>query len=345
MESRFLLRPAFMACGIFFVLLGSWEWYLRKDGANLAVDDDASLWAHVRQAVNDPDPEKTVFIGSSRIKFDLDVPTYELITGEKAVQLACQGSSPLPILHDLASDATFAGKLVIDVTEGLFFSNAPHNVEMPNRYLNYYHDLTPAQRASFVINRPLERTFVFLDKENYSINALLDKLELKSREGVFMFPIFPRDFDRAAITRQSSMTPAFAADSNQYNRQRAAWQKLSLRRRPPITGGPLDTMFMNVKSDVDRITQRGGKIIFVRTPSSGPFWEGEQKGYPRELYWDRLLRETGQPGIHFNDYPETNHYICPEFSHLSPTDAIDYTKHLIRQMESKGWSFPNSQPK
>jgi hypothetical protein len=98
-------------------------------------------------------------------------------------------------------------------------------------------------------------------------------------------------------------------------------------------------MLMMVKADVDRITQRGGKVIFVRTPSSGPFWVGEQKGFPRAQYWDRMLAVTGQPGIHFADHPETAHYICPEFSHLSPDDAIDYTKHLITQIEGKGWVF------
>ena len=340
MNSTFLVRPAIMACTVFILGLAGWEWYLRHDGVDHGVNDDAPLWAHTRMKIYGPQEDKTVFIGSSRIKFDLDIPTWNSITGEEAIQLACQGSSPLPILHDLAEDDSFAGKLVVDVTEGLFFSNAPRNLENPNKNVDYYHDLTPAQRVSYAINGPLEHTFVFLDKENYSINAMLDKLELESREGVFMFPIFARDFDRAQPNRQSLMTPAFVADTNQHNQIRAVWQKFASRRQPPMSGPPVDTLLMKVKADVDRIVARGGKVVFVRTPSSGPYWAGEQKGYPREQYWDRILATTQMPGIHFMDYPETNHYACPEFSHLKPADAMDYTRHLIAQLESNGWSFP-----
>ncbi len=42
------------------------------------------------------------------------------ITSEKVIQLAIDGNSPLPVLNDLANDKIFKGKLVIDVTEGLF---------------------------------------------------------------------------------------------------------------------------------------------------------------------------------------------------------------------------------
>jgi hypothetical protein len=75
-----------------------------------------------------------------------------------------------------------------------------------------------------MINKPMEASFVFLDKENYSINAMLDKLELKSRPGVFMAPIFPRDFERTGYYRQSYMRPAFVADTVQQNKQKSIWK-------------------------------------------------------------------------------------------------------------------------
>ncbi|MBK6635955.1 MAG: hypothetical protein IPG38_18215 [Chitinophagaceae bacterium] len=98
--------------------------------------------------VYEPADKSTVFIGSSRIKFDLDIPTWEQITGDHAIQLACVGSSPVPVLEDLANDKQFAGKLVIDVTEGLFFQKAP-NVETPLKNLKYYKEWTPAQKGQF----------------------------------------------------------------------------------------------------------------------------------------------------------------------------------------------------
>lgn len=321
----------------------SWELYLRADGADHSFDDGGPLFSMQRSKVYLPQDQSTVSIGSSRIKFDLDVNTWNEITGETPVQLACVGSSPLPVLYDLADDPDFRGKLLVDVTEGLFFSMRGGSVENPNKYLAYYHELTPAQRASIVLNKPLESTFVFLDKDVYSLNAMLEKLEIKSRPGVFMFPIFPRDFERVNPERQCYMTPAFVADTNQQKRMQEVWGILGGGpRSPPVSGQPLDSILNLVKIATEKIISRGGQVVFVRTPSSGPFWNKEQEGYPRAQYWERILLTTGCKGIHFMDDPATDHYICPEFSHLTPSDAIDYTRHLIRHLrEDCGWQFSN----
>jgi hypothetical protein len=61
--------------------------------------------------------------------------------------------------------------------------------------------------------------------------------------------------------------------------------------------------------------------------------------YPRKKYCDDLLTYTNTQGIHFQDYPETSNFICPEWSHLSLNDAVIYTKHLVKALEAKGWRF------
>jgi hypothetical protein len=66
----------------------------------------------------------------------------------------------------------------------------------------------------------------------------------------------------------------------------------------------------------------------------------ERMAFSRDKFWDRLLKHTNTAGIHFEDYEETSHFICPEWSHLSQPDAVIYTKHFIRALEEKGWHFP-----
>jgi hypothetical protein len=342
MSSTPLKKPAIAAGLLFIIGILAWEFYMRKQGVNISFDDDGPLWAYHRGRVYQPKDKSTVFIGSSRIKFDLDIDTWESMTGDNAVQLACVGSSPLLVLYQLADDTCFKGRLVIDVTEGLFFSTNPGNNERPKKALNYYRDITPAQRASFVINRGLESTFVFLDREDISLNSLLTHLEIPSRPGVWMDPVFPRDFDRVKFSRQEYMGPLFLADTNQINKQRSIWALFgSLNKQPPISGAPLDSLLLTVKIATDKIKNRGGEIVFVRTPSSGPYKEKEGMGFPRDQYWEKILAVTGCPGIHYEDFPEISQYQCPEFSHLSPTDAIDFTKHFIRILQEKqGWKFP-----
>mgnify|MGYP000859540089 FL=1 len=97
--------------------LVSWEFYVRNKGFDLSYDDAGPLWTDKRKQVYESPDQSTVFIGSSRIKFDLDIQTWENITGDHAVQLACVGSTPLPILKNLADDKKFAGKLVIEHRE------------------------------------------------------------------------------------------------------------------------------------------------------------------------------------------------------------------------------------
>jgi hypothetical protein len=71
------------------------------------------------------------------------------------------------ILKDLANDPQFRGRLIIDVTEPLFFSSVPFFFERPTKNLNYYHDHTIAQDISFQLHSALESQLVFSTKKTY----------------------------------------------------------------------------------------------------------------------------------------------------------------------------------
>jgi hypothetical protein len=336
-----LLKAGILTLILVTTSLVSWEFYVRSKGFDASYDDGGPLWADKRAMVYEPADKATVFIGSSRIKFDLDINTWQNITGDHAIQLACVGSTPFPQLQDLADDSNFKGKLIIDVTEILFFSTSPFYAKTPGENIKYYKSRTPAQRASFVLDHGLESHLVFLDKDRLSLNAELASLHIPNRPGVFEFPLFAPGFGRVKFSRQEYMTDAFVADTNQVNEVRGVWAFLgSMPSDPPISGSKLDSVLNVVKTCVDKIRARGGQVIFTRTPSSGPFLMGENMGYPRQKYWDRLLAVTNCQGIYFADYPAIAHFQCPEFSHLKQPDAIVYTKNLIKILsEDEGWKF------
>ncbi|MBL0152506.1 MAG: hypothetical protein IPP93_03055 [Chitinophagaceae bacterium] len=335
-------KACVFALVIIVLSVSAWEIWLRNHHNPLSYDDGKELWADKRAMVYEPQDKATVFIGSSRNKYDLDLTIWTKLTGDHPIQLAMEGSNPLPVLDDLAKDQKFKGKLIIDVTEGLFFSLAPGNKGGPQERIEYYHKRTPAQKFSFLVNRELESRLVFLDKESYSLNAMLDKLHVPNRKGVFQMPIFPREFGIVTFDRQNYMTPEFVADSNEHKKVTAIWEFFrSLNTDPPLSGPPLDSLMKTIQDDVKKIQDRGGKVLFVRTPSSGPFWMGEQMGFPRAKYWDRLLALTGCPGIHFADYPAVASFVCPEWSHLKPADAVTWTINLVDILQKeKGWVFP-----
>jgi hypothetical protein len=342
MQPTHLIRAGRLALFLTLIFTISWEIYLRHKLVTISYDDNEALFADKMSMIYGTSDQSTVFIGSSRIKYDLDIPTWEALTGTKAVQLANVGSSPRIVLEDLANDAQFKGNLIVDVTEPLFFSLGAFYDGKTKKKLAYYRNRTPTQRFSFQVNHALESRFVFLDQDNFSINAMLDNAQLlPPREGVFPGLYFPREFEQVSFDRQSYMTPEFVADTNKQVQVRNIWVYGIMQKHVPLPKDQMDGIFNSVKRDVDKIKARGGQVLFVRTPSSGPYREAEVNGFPKTDYWDRLLTLTGCPGIYFTDYPAIANFVCPEWSHLKPTDAIIYTKALVKILEEeKGWKFP-----
>ena len=313
----------------------SWELYLRHKGYLADYDDGPELWAHTRAMVYEPSDKATVFIGSSRIKYDLNIPEWQRLSGTHAIQLAMTGSSPRLVLTNLADDPNFKGRLLIDVTEGLFFGF--NGDAKPAGGIAYYKTQTLAQQASFKLGLPLDSKLVFINSGQFSVNALLGKMHVPDRPGVIPFLDFPVDFQFNSFERQQSMTPAFEADTNKINQVKGIWGMFArmFAKEKPLSGPPLDSFMLAIKADIDKIRTRGGQVIFTRTPSSGPYAMGEKMGYPRNLYWDKLLAVTGCEGIHYADYPATAQLVCPEWSHLDPHDATVYTQTLFNALKTK----------
>jgi hypothetical protein len=95
-----------------------------------------------------------------------------------------------------------------------------------------------------------------------------------------------------------------------------------------------EARFHDVAAAVGKLRARGGKIVFVRFPVTHGLKELEDKATPRTGIWDRLLRETGVPGIYFEDYPELASFDCPEWSHLSAPDSVEFSKRLVPHLRT-----------
>jgi len=338
MQSKNLIKSGLLSFALVMAFILCWEKYWRNKGFKITYNDDKVLWAAKRAEVYQPANKTTVFIGSSRIKFDLDIPAWKTLTGENAVQLSLVGTSPRLLLQDLANDENFKGKLVVDVTEVLFFSQNPVFHKSAKEATSFYKKQTPSEYLSSKINFALESQFVFLEEKRFALSSLLNDLEIPNRPGVFAVPPFPKGFEWTKFDRQTYMSEGFLADTNLLNRQTAIWKKLIMAdKTPPLNGDALKAVFVEIKTAVDKIKSRGGQVIFIRTPSSGPMAEGESKVYPRVAYWDALLSFTGTKGIHYTDDPVTANLTCPEWSHLAPKDAISYTYRLVNQLRQRGW--------
>jgi hypothetical protein len=336
------IKAGLLATALLIICIAGWEVYLREQGYLLSYNDDEALWAYQHQKVYNASTSGPVLIGSSRIKFGIDLATWKATTGAAPTQLAMVGTSPRPLLADLARDERFKGTVVVDITEGLFFTpTGSFPEQQANKGVAYYPKWSLAQQAGFHIGRVLESKLVFLDEERFALRNLIKRLRIADRPGVFALPPFPLKFTIDDMERQTFITPDFLADTSMQNEQRAIWMYIFTKApRMPMPDSVLSGIFSDTRAAVEKIQARGGKVIFIRMPSTGDVWELEKQAFPRALYWDRLLKETGAPGIHFEDYPQLSRYDCPEWSHLAPADAITFTRDLIHIMEQKtSWPF------
>jgi hypothetical protein len=308
----------------------SWEYYCRIRGKELSYPNTKGFWAQQRRQV-EQQPTATVIIGSSRVQFGLDLESWAAVMGEQPIQLSKEGASPLPILSQLAGDEGFRGTLLVGVTPNLFFVPLDSRGALRAAELaTYYAEETPSQKLSNSLNVALESRLVFLDEDQLGLQRFLEFVALPNREGVMTMPQWPYHFTTLNKHRQYSMSQAFLNSRAAQLQQLEVWKTFMgwEQRGPSLAGEALQELLSGIKRDTDAIVKRGGRVFFIRMPSTGSYLAFEEERYPREQYWDALLAHTGCKGYYFEDYPQLSGFDCPEESHLTPEDAKTFTRNL-----------------
>src|SRR5690242_19609990 len=69
------------------LMLAGWELYWRDFGATPGYRNSNGEWAEQRRRIDQGEGDRTVLIGSSRVLFDVQLPVWERIAGERPIQL------------------------------------------------------------------------------------------------------------------------------------------------------------------------------------------------------------------------------------------------------------------
>lgn len=316
----------------------AWEFYARSLGYAPTINDNDDLWAITRRKV---EPESIVIIGDSRGWFDVDLDEFEKGLGKRAIQLAAPGSTTWPVLEDLAKDETFHGTVICSFVPMLFFappSSPP--MERAEKIVKRFYSQTLSQRAGEYLGIWLEEHVAFLKPDDLSLEGLLNQLPIPNRPGARVPPTFPPYFQREDRERRARMWEKCAEPGSELaKRIQQIWIPLFTPPPPPAfipkdifmakMKEGIEKRFAEVTAAVDKIRRRGGKIVFVRFPNSGGLKELEDKIMPRQQSWDPLLQMTHAPGIYYSDFPELSGFDCPEWSHLTAGDSVEFSKRLV----------------
>jgi hypothetical protein len=96
----------------------------------------------------------------------------------------------------------------------------------------------------------------------------------------------------------------------------------------------IEARFRDTTAAVEKLRARGGKIVFVRLPVVSELKALEDRTTPRTQIWDRVIKDTAAPGIYFEDFPELSSFNCPEWSHLSAGDSVEFSKRLVPHLRT-----------
>ncbi len=320
----------------------AWEIYCRSLGYAPMLNDNEDLWAQIRRSVK---PNSIVIIGDSRGWFDLDLDELEKGLGQRPVQLAAGGSCGYPVLADLVNDERFHGTIICSIVPRIFFA-PPGTPPMMHaeKVVRRYHTQTWAQRASEYLAMPLEEHVAFLKQEELTLEDLIKRLPIPNRPGALVPPEGPPYFQTIDRERRVRMIERCAQPGELQSRVQQTWLRLFTPPPPPTYIPPeafmakmkeaTEARFRDTMAAVAKLRARGGKIVFVRLPCSGDLKALEDRISPRAQTWEPLLQRTGVPGIYFEDFPELASFHCPEWSHLSAGDSVEFSKRLVPHLRT-----------
>jgi hypothetical protein len=315
-----------IALVVFAAALASWEAYWRAWGAEPAIRNSPGLWAMQRGRIDHGEGNKTVIIGSSRMLFDVQLPVWERVGGERPIQLAIEGTSPLPVMEQLADDPNFTGQLVIGVAPDLFFTGFTY---MADKF-ELFPKETPSERVAQWLSMTLLEPWLAFYDEDFALMKVLKRQPWPAREGVPSF-LNVRKLSVSQADRNTHMWSKVENDPEYARLCQRIWAQ-------DFSDTPFDSekvLHEKIAGQIDRAAKatarlraRGVKMVFVRAPTEAGYLAYENRWFPRATTWNVLLEKTGVPGIHFEDHPEMQGLRIPEWSHLAFADAEKYTAVL-----------------
>ena len=320
----------------------AWEFYCRSIGYGPTLNDSEDLWTSARRRVK---PDSIVVIGDSRGWFDLDLDELQKGLGKRPVQLAMGGGCAYPVLADLANDENFHGTIICSVVPRLFV--APPGtppMERAEKAVRRSHTQTPAQRVSQYLAMPLEEHVAFLKQQELTLDDLVKRLPIPNPPYALVSPRIPPYFGTLDRERRARMIEGCAQPGKLQTTIQQIWLPLFTPPPPPTyipkeefakrMGQAIEQRFHDVAAAVQKLRSRGGKIVFVRLPHSGGLKALEDRETPRAAVWDRVIKDTAAPGIYYEDFPELAGFNCPEWSHLSAGDSVEFSKRLIPHLRA-----------
>jgi hypothetical protein len=308
------------------LLLAAWEAWWRAYAVTPGINNTFALWAIQRRRIDDGEGDATVLLGSSRLFFDVQLTTWEKLSGRRPIQLSFEGTTPLTALKDLAADPKFTGRLLIGIAPQVFFAGFNYR----GGAVAYAHKESPSQRTGQWLSMRFIEPYLAFDDPDFALGTVLERQPWPPRPGGH-WRTEVRKLSNHEADRNGYLWSKVDNDPSYRELARSIWRE---GFTPAIYGSAAERT-EKIRQQIEETAKavailraRGVQVLFVRLPSSGEYLEFENRLFPRASTWDALLKASGAPGIYFEDYPELCGYDLPEWSHISHAEADRFTAAL-----------------
>jgi hypothetical protein len=318
-------------------LLAIHEYYFRKiEGWSPGYDDNAELWSYWRSKVDNLSSEDVVIVGSSRSLFNINIHLFDSLTGHRPIMLSIGGGSPYYTFEDIVNKSNFNGLLIVGVAPGLFYTLGTGGGAMwiKTERVDFYYKQTYASKFSQAVYTYIDPHFAYLDPE-ISLKSLINRIQLPDRDSVDHALIWP-PMVQMDHYRNIRMNPGMETDTVLQNWQTKIWDGDWKNHYVDST----EVILNHYSTLVNEFKKKGGRLAFVQSPVTGKYLQYEPVLFPREQYWNALLENSEATGYTYEDYPEMQAMIPPEWSHLNRKDADDFTRILIALLRKDGLLNP-----
>jgi hypothetical protein len=314
-------RTWWLTSVLLFVAIGGAELAWRSGGHRPSVVDDLDLWSLQRSRIGDH--ERTVaLVGNSRMQLGFASDVFrDRFPDHRLVRLEAPLRHTLSALRDLAEDADFRGVVIASVAapwlrRGIY-PDLSEEIDHYRRHFNW-NAATNRHVASFIQAR--------LASVNPNLN-LREVALRRVKQGQWPDPLHVvTHTDRARL-----------GDFRRHSKLEQAKNYLAVvtrerERTHHLSPVELLEQLAEIEPLVAQIRARGGRVAFVRFPSSGRIRRIDEKQYPKREYWDRFAARTAAPTLHYLDVPSLAEFECPDGIHLDERDAPRFTGLLLDEL-------------
>jgi hypothetical protein len=297
------------------------EVFWRTQGYTPSVTDDEALWAQHRARVNNAPDDTLLLLGRSRLHQGFVADVFrEAFPDRPYIQLATGGKHALGTLRNVALETDFSGTVLCSITSA---SLLPELWDQQEDLLQFYtHQWGPVTAHARRLQTGLQDHLTFLLPDLLLQRVGPDLLRWNlPRQFLWTYP----DRTQTVDYRRVNLEEFTAIQLQKITDNTARYAELPGYKSWPDHLDEIDSW-------VQRIQDRGGRVIFLRMPTTGEYRQVEIKTFPRAAFWDRFAKQTSAETWHFEDIPELAAMTCAEGTHLHTEDAQTFTEVICRKL-------------